>query len=215
MSDALEADRFRSGPARVEAPRDPDRFAYDGASRLVTAQMGIGGQTNTQQYAFDAFGNLQSITTNGSARGTPTSTSTNRLTGAGTTYDAAGNLTSWPGATYELDRLNMTTRRTVGAEDWLFAYTADDERIWSYRTALGGSVFTLRDLAGKVLRRFDAHLGWGSITDSIYRGGELLATVDSANTVTHFHVDHLGTPRILTNSLGQDIQYYTYYPFGE
>ncbi len=196
----------------------PDRFAYDGASRLVTAQMGIGGQTNTQQHAFDAFGNVQSITTNGIVRHTPTSTSTNRLEGSGPTapvYDDAGNLRSWPGAAYEYDRLNMTTRRTVGGEDWLFAYTADDERIWSFRTNLGGSILTLRDLGGKVLRRFDSHLGWGTFTDSIYRGGDLVATVDQANTVTHFHVDHLGTPRILTNASGQAIRYYTYYPFGE
>ncbi len=34
--------------------------------------MGIGGQTNTQQHAFDAFGNVQSITTNGIVRHTPT-----------------------------------------------------------------------------------------------------------------------------------------------
>lgn len=195
----------------------PNSFAYDGASRLVSAEMGIGGQTNTQDYHMDGFGNIQAVTTNDLARRMiPTSLTTDRISGFGAAYDAAGNLTAWGGSdSYEYDRLNMTTRRTTGEEDWLFAYTADDQRIWSYRLAGGGSFFTPRDLGGKVLRRFESHTSWGTFTDSIYRGGELLATVDQANTVTHFHVDHLGTPRILTNSLGQDIQYYTYYPFGE
>ncbi len=187
---------------------------FDGASRLVTAQMGQGGQTNTQAYAYDPFGNITGITTNGVLRSTPTSTSTNRLTSA--TYDEGGNLLTWNGQVYAYDRLNMPTRRTVGGEDWIFAYTADDERIWSYRTTLGGSVYTLRDLDGKVLRRHDAHLGWTTFTDSIYRdAGNLLASETSSGVRTHFHLDHLGTPRILTSSTGAITRFYSYYPYGE
>jgi RHS repeat-associated protein len=192
-----------------------DRFAYDGASRLVTAAMGTGGQSNTQNYAFDALGNITSITTNGVVRNTPTSTSTNRLTGAGVSYDAGGNLLTWNGQTYEYDRLNMPTRRTVGGEDWIFAYTADDERIWSYRTTLGGSVVTPRGLDNTVLRRHEAHLGWGTFTDNILGNDRILATESSAGVRTHFHSDHLGTPKLLTTAAGATATFYTYYPFGE
>lgn len=48
---------------------------------------------------------------------TPTSTSTNRLTTAGTGYDAAGNLTAWSGNSYEYDAFNLMTRMVSGAED--------------------------------------------------------------------------------------------------
>lgn len=203
------------GAGNVKA-QGPNRFAYDGASRLTVAEMGLGGQINTQSYALDAFGNIGSITTNGLARNTPTSGLTNRLTGLGVAYDAAGNLTAWTGNSYEYDRLNMLTRRTAGAEDWVFVYTADDERLWSYRTAAGGHVVTLRDLDGRVLRRHDVHVGgWGAFTDLVYRGNDLLATVDPTGAVAHAHNDHLGTPRILTDAAGQATRYYAYYPFGE
>ena len=191
-----------------------DHYVYDGVSRLVTAQMGLGGQTNTQVYAYDAVGNITSIATNGVTRLTETSSATNRLTSA--SYDEAGNLRSWNGQTYEYDRLNMPTRRTVGAEDWLFAYTADDERIWSYRTNLGGFVVTPRDLDGKVLRKYDAHLGWTTFTDFVYRdGGSLVASESSSGVRTAFHLDHLGTPRIATDSSGNPVRFYSYYPYGE
>ena len=75
---------------------------------------------------------------NGTQRNTPTSVSSNRLTGG--VYDAGGNLTSWNGAAYGYDRLNMPTQicssgtlAACSGENWLFAYTADDERILEYR----------------------------------------------------------------------------------
>ncbi len=31
----------------------------------------------------------------------------------------------------------------------------------------------------------------------------------------HFHLDHLGTPRLVTNASGGQVAYHVYYPFGE
>ncbi|MCP4600000.1 MAG: hypothetical protein GY847_05585, partial [Proteobacteria bacterium] len=31
----------------------------------------------------------------------------------------------------------------------------------------------------------------------------------------HLHLDHLGTPRLITNASGQQVAYHVYYPFGE
>ncbi len=74
------------------------------------------------------------FTNNGSTRWTPTSTSTNRLSSG--TCDAGGNLTNWNGAAYGYDRLNMPTQlcssgtlAACSGENYLYAYTADDERI--------------------------------------------------------------------------------------
>jgi RHS repeat-associated protein len=105
-----------------------------------------------------------------------------------------------------------------GAEDWRYIYTADDERFWMYRVGGGGSIWTLRGLDAKVLREYQAHAGWSAFKDYIYRGSALLAEADSValgSAVRHFHLDHLGTVRAITNAAGQRIAYHIYYPYGQ
>jgi len=77
---------------------------------------------------------------------------------SGATYDAGGNLTSWNGAAYGYDRLNLPTQiRSSGTlaacvgGNWIYAFTADDERILEYR--LGGGAFgtSLRDLSCRIM----------------------------------------------------------------
>jgi len=46
-------------------------------------------------------------------------------------------------------------------------YTADDERFWSYRAGGNGSLWTLRDLNGKVLRDYQAHLAGRSTATTL------------------------------------------------
>ncbi len=48
----------------------------------------------------------------------------------------------------------------------------------------------------------------------IYRGGALLAA-ETPPGVRHFHLDHLGTPRLVTNSVANQTAYHYYYPYGE
>ena len=57
---------------------------------------------------------MKEVTMGGVLRNTPTSATTNRLTGS-VTYDAAGNLTSWNRAIYQYDRSNQMTRMASGA----------------------------------------------------------------------------------------------------
>jgi hypothetical protein len=65
-------------------------WAYDGAGRVVYADYGVLG---VGSFAYDGFGNRTSWTPpGGAAIPEPTSTSTNRLNGAGVLYDARGNL---------------------------------------------------------------------------------------------------------------------------
>ena len=122
---------------------------------------------------------------------------TNRLNGTGTVYDAAGNLTNWNGAVYQYDAFNQMIHMTSGAEDWIYLYTADDERLWSYNVPRNSSRWALRDLGGKVLREYQNDSGlWSAGTDYIYRDGLLLAAETPAGR-RHFHLDHLGTPRLI------------------
>ena len=72
-------------------------FLYDRVSRLIEGRIYDGptggGTQKWQSYTYDPFGNIQSIGGT-SGRSTPTSSATNRLTGTGTVYDSAGNLTT-------------------------------------------------------------------------------------------------------------------------
>jgi RHS repeat-associated protein len=202
----------------------PSWYQYDSLSRVNVGTVfpnPVGTGTQQQQtYSFDDYGNLQSIATQIGAgtpvsRNTATSPSTNRLTGA-VSYDAAGNLTSWNGAVYQYDDFDQMARMTNGAEDWIYVYDADDERIWSYAPSLNASRWTLRDLGGKVLRDFSSNNGtWSIAEDYIYRNGLLFAGYLGTGQRRHFALDHLGTVRLVTNTAGTQTGYHVYYPFGE
>ncbi len=194
-------------------------YLYDKVNRVLSGvqYVGQGGGTAAGGYAFshtyDGFGNLQAMTTK-TGRSTPTSSTTNRLTGA-VSYDAAGDLTSWNGNAYQYDALDQMWDFNPGSKDWLYLYTADGERIWSYDLAANTSHWTVRDLDGKVLRDYK-NLGgsWSVDRDYVYRGDQLLAAVTPTG-VQHFHLDHLGSVRFITNASGQGLAYHAYFPFGE
>ena len=112
--------------------------------------------------------------------------------------------------------MGMITKRTdSGGGERLFFYTADDERFWSYHSS--GSRWTLRDLDGKVLRDYRSGVGgWSVERDYVYADGKLLAaTKPGTSTVYHYHLDHLGTPRLITNQNGSKLAYHAYLPYGE
>ncbi len=199
-------------------------YLYDGVSRLAASTQSLAsngvGPTVSQSFTYDAFGNLQSTAGSGGLN-TPTSSTTNRLTGAGTSYDAAGNLTAWNGATYEYDAFDQMKHYVSGTEEWLYIYDADDERAWSFKPGVAGTSvrfdrWTLRDLGGKALRTYEASgYNWtGSwAEDDIYRDGLLLAA-ETPTGPRHFHLDHLGTPRLITDGTGTQLAYHVYYPYG-
>ncbi|MEO8277236.1 MAG: hypothetical protein ABI639_13565, partial [Thermoanaerobaculia bacterium] len=191
-------------------------FQYDKVSRLVAATMfdGLtgGGTSRSQTYTFDAFGNMQSL----GGLSTPTSALKNQLTSA--SYDLAGNLTAWSGQTYQYGPFNemkhfctTTPCQSGGGQEWIYLYTVDDERIWAYNAAGTSGRWTLRDLDGKVLREFGSS-PWSIAEDYIYREGQLLAGAQSGRS---FHLDHLGTPRLVTDGSHAKVAYHVYLPFGE
>ncbi len=206
-------------------------FSYDLVGRLTSSQVYSGrvanepgATTSSQSFSYDRFGNMTALTPGYSV---PVDDDTNRMTGAGIAYDAAGNVTEWGGWEYEYDLLgNMTHRKTgsgVDRKDWFHAYTADGERILTYyRDDLDvvGSAplyqnhqqyFTLRDLDGKVLRSW---AGFDFEQDYVYRDGTLLAILYPEST-SHVFPDHLGTPRLITDSAGNELAFHVYRPYGE
>ncbi len=210
-----------------------DTYVYDSAQRLVSS-VTRGVQEN---YTYDAYGNRTSATGAvnclGQTNCTQTVTidsNTNHLTtinGAAVTYDVAGNIktiaatTGSPGAVYSYDALGMMIEATVGSDDRQFIYNADNERI---AVKQGASwTWMIRDQSGKVLREFTSlesgsapnlvMSDWQWAKDYVWRDGLLLATVSPSGTL-HYHLDHLGTPRLVTDSNGVKVAEHAYYPFG-
>ncbi|NJL26603.1 MAG: hypothetical protein HC897_01360 [Thermoanaerobaculia bacterium] len=110
----------------------------------------------------------------------------------------------------------------------VYLYDADDERLatydcfpgvcdspgWELRT-------TVRGLGGEPLREYSTRgtNGWQWVRDYVYRNGGMLAAAEpdgnGGENVYHFHPDHLGTPRQITNASGVQVALHSYYPFGQ
>jgi uncharacterized protein RhaS with RHS repeats len=124
-------------------------------------------------------------------------------------------MTQYGGNSYRYDPMNMlawTDRAAGGGVSYL--YTADDERFASLWP--GGRIdYTVRGLDNKTLTTFtrDAAANW-SRKDYIDRtGGLLFASVSTAG-IFHYLLDHLGTPRVVTNAAGNMVESHDYFPFG-
>jgi RHS repeat-associated protein len=110
----------------------------------------------------------------------------------------------------------------------VFLYDADDERIMTFDCAFvdgdcavhAQQTTTIRGLDGKVLRIYNQPFGgsWDWEWDYVYRDGQLLASAEPAagggEDTVHFHLDHLGSPRQITDEGATEVAFHSYYPFG-
>ena len=215
-----------------------DPFAYDTVSRLKSSQLTVGGVGRSQSYDFDHFGNITRVTTDGTYRETPTDPATNRLISA--TYGAVGNLLNWNGASYTYDYLGRMTHYVNGSQEVYYVYDADEERVaylQKYCDVTHCNLalrLTLRDLGGNLLSLVSMPSGvvtdtrpTGSgpvgttsppgVTEYVYRGSLLLGRrgLASPTALDHYHLDHLGSPRVITGPSGISSETHEYFPFGE
>ncbi|NJL26600.1 MAG: hypothetical protein HC897_01345 [Thermoanaerobaculia bacterium] len=208
-------------------------FRYDRFKRMTSGEVTISGQDRIQSATYDVYNNLLSLTTNGSTLTTSVNASTNRLTSVSALYDAAGNLTRQVRGSethqYTYDPLGMPKYlQSTTDQAQVQLYDADDERLatydcfpgvcdspgWELRT-------TVRGLGGEPLREYSTRgtNGWQWVRDYVYRNGGMLAAAEpdgnGGENVYHFHPDHLGTPRQITNASGVQVALHSYYPFGQ
>jgi RHS repeat-associated protein len=192
-------------------------FAYDPLSRLATSHMTT-PRTVDQTFTYDSFGNMTQQTTSGMATPIPTDAATNHLDGA--TYDEAGSVkqlnSTSPNHAYSFtyDALNsITTESLDGAPTSYYVYTADDERL-RLETTTGATHWRVRGLDQRVFRDFQLYgTTWSVSRDYVYRGA-LLAAI-TPTTVENFSLDHLGSPRLVSDLVGNEIARHTYLPFGQ
>ena len=196
-------------------------YVYDAVGRLQSAtQHGPDlSSMQTQSFTYDDYGNLTSTTKLGQTIPltiTPDANS-NRLSGI--RYDASGNVITADTLHYEYDAVGMLHTVKVGASDKpriIYAYTADDERLFAFDVEANTTHWTVRGFDNKVLRIFRQNGStWSVERDYVYRDGSLLAALKPGGAVEHYSLDHLGTARLVTDGAGRRIGYHVYWPFGE
>lgn len=218
------------GAAVANSDGQANWYLYDTAGRLVSATVNH-QRTRVQAYEYDAFGNLVKTQTDSMpAMTVDVDPSSSRVQGE--TYDLAGNQSTQAGDSFQHDPFNMM-RAKVGddlSQEW-YIYTAEDERIGVLSTgASGGIRWTIRDFQGQVLREFEGPPTlnenvagtnfqtetWKWVEDYVYQEGQLVAAERQPELGgrRHFHLDHLGTPRLITNQAGLKFALHDYFAYG-
>ena len=200
-------------------------YRYDALGRLVRSSTVSNGAAYPETYLYDQFGNMTQRTTGTVQKDMPVDPATNRLN-APVTYDVAGSLTADGMHTYVHDAFGQISQIDGATGKFWSVYNADGERVGSYDQSTGNWRWTPRDLSGKVSRDYLATGGtfdfpvnylyvWKE--DYAYRDGHLIGAVreQADGGRRHFHLDHLGTPRVTTSESGAVIARNDYYPFGQ
>jgi RHS repeat-associated protein len=200
------------------------QFVYDALGRL--SEMATAG-TATETYEYDRYGNQTKRTSGGVEHPIATDTATNRLS-TGYSYDPGGNVTSGNSYTLTYDALGQAATTTYAATTTFnetYIYTAAEERIGVQTSNSSETTswlyWSVRDEGGKVLRQYRSSALdptqtalW--IEDYVYRDG-MLVGAERPPTLggrRHFHLDHLGSPRLITSNDGQIVSSHDYLPFG-
>jgi RHS repeat-associated protein len=175
-------------------------MAYDELGRL-TAVTG----SQSQSFAYDAIGNI----TSNSALGTyayEDPAHVHAVTRAGTrtyAYDANGNMTQGNGRTLTWDVHDRLAQVTTASGTSTFAYDGGGKRIKQVTGGLTTQYFgDFVESDGTNVRR------------SILLGDRRIAQRAVGGGTTYFHVDTLGSTRLLTTSAGAVARTFDYAPFG-
>jgi RHS repeat-associated protein len=188
-----------------------DAFGYDARSRLTKATYaGIGSQL----FSYDRYGNLLSDGATTFCAGT---CANNRLA-APYAYDARGNLkANGTAETLTYDDLSRQVReQRPGGVDWRYLYDGGGER--TAKVPSGGTTqYTYRDEGNRVATEYyGATLG----RDNVFLGNLLVASYVSSTLAGTpgwhwYHSDHLGTPRLVTDSSKSIVESRKYWPYGD
>lgn len=199
-----------------------DTFTYDRILRLTNAS--YGATLGQQSFSYDQFGNLTG-TTGTNPRSYSIDTRYNQLTNNNASYDGRGNLKAI-GPTpdhYFWDNLDRNTEYTSsGGVDWKYLYDGASERILKISATNSPSdyVWTFRDESNRIVTEYTGPNGPVLNRDNVYLGNLLVGSYSSCGLNgppgwTYYSSDHLGTPRLVTDALGNTIDTRKYWPYGD
>ncbi|MFH4826632.1 RHS repeat-associated core domain-containing protein, partial [Klebsiella pneumoniae] len=185
-------------------------LGYDAVGRITSAE----GLYGVLGYGYDATGNRTSITTDGLSQSYTINYMNNWLVKTGQTsrsYDANGNLTKQGADTFTYDSQNRLVAATVAGVTAAYTYNHLDQRVT--KTLNGQTRLLIYGLAGNLIEELDAATG-DVLAEYIWLDGTPLSFAQSGQTY-QVHVDHLGTPKALTDASGQVVWKASYSPFGK
>lgn len=193
-------------------------YGYDATSRLTRAHIGVASSV-IYGYEYDPYGNRTAYSLDQQRVTVPVSSATNRLDDAA--YDANGSQTVRGSTSATYDGFGMpTSYRFDSANAESFVYTASDERIGVLRG--NDWTWSFRDAGGRVLRQYrslatDPSASWEWLEDFVHRGPLLLGAerAPAEGGRQHYHLDHLGSPRLVTGAWGSVVSEHDFLPFGE
>jgi RHS repeat-associated protein len=176
-------------------------FGYDNLNRLLSANLAAG---QTQSFTYDANSNRLSATINAATTSytyPSTSHKLSSLSGATTrsfTYDNAGNVTASASVTYVYD--GRGRMKSAGAATYLV--NGLGQRV---RKNTGSDTFFVYDEAGHLIGEYDA--SGTPIQETVWFGDTPVAIIKPASpsgfTLYYIWTDHLGTPRLITDTANQ------------
>jgi RHS repeat-associated protein len=187
-------------------------FGYDEFNRL-TSRTVTGGTAQNFTYGYDRYGNRWSQTAadGGPAPQLTFSSTTNRITSAGYSYDAAGNVSSDGFHTYTYDAEGNLTA-VDGGSTAQYVYNALNQRI---SENVGGTTSQFAyNAAGQRVSIWNTASPAGQIQEEYFVGNQRVAYY--ANSMLHFqHQDWTGTERMRTTFNGAVEGTFTSMPFGD
>jgi RHS repeat-associated protein len=199
-----------------------DYYVYDQLGRLTRAS--LTGTSARDEYKYDSFTNLvergTSLGGGWSVQTIAADGGNNRLSGA--TYDGVGDFKSGAGSpySYAYDPFRMIAQQSGSGRADHYVYDAEDERVATFNDSTDTWVWTVRDDDGAIVRQYEspaiAPSTWVWIEDFVRGLGGLAGSerVAAEGGRRHFHADHLGTTRMVTNHSGQAISRHDFTPYG-
>ncbi len=177
-------------------------------NRLTTSSENSGASWS-QTNVYDRYGNRQ-IDYGGGVYNLAFSSSTNRITTSGFGYDGAGNLTNDTIHAYTFDAENRISNVDNGSA---YVYDGDGQRV---KKLAGENTRFVYGIGGQLLAEFDGSTG--NLKKEYVYGSSMITiepTAMNSNGTQYSISDHLGSPRVVTNSGGSVSSRHDYMPFGE
>lgn len=209
-----------------------ENFQYDALNRLRAWQIagsGISG-TISKTVTYNAIGNI--LTKSGvgtytynasgatSTRPHAVASITGTVNGAINptfTYDANGNMTSGAGRTYTYTSYNQVSQITRGATTVSFSFDVDHQRV--KEVAPGDTTIFVMTSGVHYEKKIEPRVTWHRHYIRAY--GTSVALYEAATGVVnttqtrYFHLDHLGSIRVITDESGAVAERLAYDPWGK
>ena len=204
-------DRMGNRRSKTQSVLNPltENYNYDAVDQLIEAKYGT---ARTVGYQYDAVGNRQWVSDNGTTAHY-TANSDNGYTsvdGVSTETDLNGNMVSVPGGAYAYDAQNRLTSATVNGVTTEFTY---DSRNRVVRRTSGNGTLNLTYSGWHLIEERNAT---GALEQVYVHGAgidEILVKITPSGPA-YYHHDGLGSTIALTGENGALLESYRYDAFG-